>query len=372
MEFTDNQKDALKYVQKWHHEYATSRKPTKQVFYIAGWAGTGKSTLARHFASNIDGEIAYGAFTGKAALVMRKNGCEGARTIHSMIYIAEENKKTGEITWKLNRQSFLHEVSLIVVDECSMVDEELAKDLMSFGKPILVLGDPGQLPPIKGTGYFTEAEPDVMLTEIHRQARDNPIIHLATMLRNERMPKIGTYGESKITNKVSTTNLIDADQVLVGRNATRESFNKKIRKLKGFDPDMPAIGDKLICLQNNKDLGIFNGSMFDVEQVLHTNAMKSHFLNMRVNSQDEDRYPFLIRVHKSFFFDDVPEPNWKILKGSVSATWGWAITVHKSQGSQWDKTLVMANEAYCFRDDRWKWIYTAVTRASEKITLVVN
>ncbi len=371
MLWTDRQKDALKAVDRWYHEYTTSRKPTKQVFYVAGYAGTGKSTLARHFAENIDGEVTYGAFTGKAALVMRKNGCEGARTIHSMIYIAEENKKTGEITWRINRQSYLNEVSLIIIDECSMVDDELAKDLLSFNKPILVLGDPGQLPPVKGTGYFTEAEPDVLLTEIHRQAKDNPIIHLATLLRNEQMPKLGTYGESRVTNKLLSADIIEADQVLVGRNATRESFNKKIRKMKGFDPDTPVVGDRLICLQNNKKLGIFNGGMFDVEQILQQKTAKSHFLTIRLNSQDEERLPFLVRIHKSFFFDDVPVPHWKILKSSVHATYGWSITCHKAQGSQWNSVHVQ-DESWCFRDEKWKWAYTAITRASEKVNFVIS
>jgi exodeoxyribonuclease-5 len=369
--WTDRQKDALKAVDKWFYDYTTSRKPTKQVFYVAGYAGTGKSTLARHFAENIDGEVAFGAFTGKAALVMRQNGCEGARTIHSMIYIAEEDKKTGEITWRLNRQSFLNEVSLIIIDECSMVDEDLAKDLMSFGKPILVLGDPGQLPPVKGTGYFTEAEPDVMLTEIHRQAKDNPIIHLATMIRNEQIPKLGTYGKSRILNKVSTADLLAADQVLVGRNVTRETLNSKIRKLKGFDPDMPVVGDKLICLQNDKDLGIFNGGMFDVEQILVPKSTKTQFLTMRLQSQDEERLPFLARVHKSFFMDDVPVPHWKLLKGSVHMAYGYCITSHKSQGSQWPHVLIQ-DESWCFRGDRWKWLYTSVTRAQTKIDLIIS
>jgi exodeoxyribonuclease-5 len=369
--WTDKQKDALKYVDNWFTEYTTSRKPTKQVFRVFGYAGTGKSTLARHFASNIDGEVAFGAFTGKASLVMRKNGCDNARTIHSMIYIAEQNQKTGEITWRINRQSFLNDVSLIIIDECSMVDEDLAKDLMSFGKPILVLGDPGQLPPVSGTGYFTEAEPDIMLTEIHRQAKDNPIIHLATLVRNEKMPKIGNYGESRVTNKMTTADLLEADQVLVGRNATRDSFNTKIRKLKGFDPDTPVVGDKLVCLQNDKELGIFNGGMFDVEQILAANSAKTQFLTMRLQSQDDERLPFLTRVHKSFFFEDVPTPHWKVLKGSQQYNYGYCLTGHKSQGSQWPSVFI-SDESWCFRESRWKWLYTCITRASEKTTVVVS
>ena len=369
--WTDKQKDALKYVDKWFTEYTTSRKPTKQVFRVYGYAGTGKSTLARHFASNIEGEVAFGAFTGKASLVMRKNGCDNARTIHSMIYIAEQNQKTGEITWRINRQSFLNEVSLIIIDECSMVDEDLAKDLLSFGKPVLVLGDPGQLPPVSGTGYFTEAEPDIMLTEIHRQAKDNPIIHLATTVRNEKIPKLGNYGESRVINKMTTADLLDADQVLVGRNATRDSFNTKIRKLKGFDPDSPVVGDKLVCLQNDKELGIFNGGMFDVEQILQTGSAKTQFLTMRLQSQDDERLPFLSRVHKSFFFEDVPTPHWKVLKGSQQYNYGYCLTTHKAQGSQWPSVFI-SDESWCFREDRWKWLYTAVTRPSEKLTLVIN
>jgi exodeoxyribonuclease V len=368
--WSDRQKDALKAVDKWYHDFITSRKPTKQVFRVFGWAGTGKTTLAKHFAENIDGEVQYGAYTGKAALVMRKNGCVNARTIHSLIYKAEEDPKTGEVTWHINRQSSLNDASLIIIDECSMVSEDLAKDLLSFRKPILVLGDPGQLPPVSGTGFFTEKEPDVMLTEIHRQAKDNPIIYLATMIRNEQMPKIGNYGESRITSKMSTSDLLEADQVLVGRNATRESFNAKIRKLKGFDPDIPVVSDKLICLQNDRDLGIFNGGMFDVEEMVPTRG-KTNFLTMRLQSQDDDRLPFLVKVHKSFFFDGVPTPHWKELKNTVHCTYGWAITCHKSQGSQWPNTFVM-NEGWCFREDKWKWLYTAVTRASSKITLITD
>ena len=60
---------------------------------------------------------------------------------------------------------------------------------MSFGVPVLVLGDPAQLPPIQGGGYFTEAEPDAMLTEVHRQAFDNPIVRLSMDVRAGERPK---------------------------------------------------------------------------------------------------------------------------------------------------------------------------------------
>ena len=146
---------------------------TPQVFRLFGYAGTGKTTLARHFAEHADGEVKFAAFTGKAASVMRGKGCKGASTIHSLIYRARESGE--EIpSFDLWDEAPASKAELIVIDECSMVDAELGRDLLSFGVPLLVLGDPAQLPPIQGGGFFTEAEPDVMLTEVHRQARRRP------------------------------------------------------------------------------------------------------------------------------------------------------------------------------------------------------
>lgn len=368
--WTEQQNKALKAVDKWVREYYTSRKPAKQFFYLGGFAGVGKTTLARHFAEGIDGDVFFGSYTGKAALVMRKNGCTDARTIHSMIYLADQDKNTGDVTFHLNKGSFINSAKLIIIDECSMVDEDLAKDLLWFKKPILVLGDPGQLPPVSGTGYFTAGNPDFMLTEIHRQAKDNPIIYLATQVRQGTMPDYGDYDESRVIEKMSSKDVLEADQLLVGRNITRYEMNRKIRKLKKLDPDTPVVGDKIICLQNDKDLSIFNGGIFDIQQIL-TSKYKTSFLHMRLESQDEDRPPIMAKVHKSFFLDDVAKPDWKLLKGSQQFDYSYAITTHKAQGSQWPYVLIQ-DESWCFRDHRWKWLYTAITRASEKITLVRN
>ncbi len=158
------------------------KRGDQPVFRLFGYAGVGKTTLARHVAEHASGKALFAAFTGKAALVLRSKGCYGASTIHSLIYNADEDKN-GAPRFTLNKDGMASRASLIVIDECSMVDEELGRDLLSFGKPILVLGDPAQLPPVKGGGFFTEAEPDVMLTEIHRQAADNPIIRLSQIIR---------------------------------------------------------------------------------------------------------------------------------------------------------------------------------------------
>src|ERR1700693_6632217 len=167
--FSPQQDAALNGVAGWLKS-KPGRPGTPQLFRLFGYAGTGKTTLARHLAEDVDGKVAFAAFTGKAALVMRRKGCEGASTIHSLIYRARES---GEETpsFELWDDAPASKAKLIVIDECSMVDAELGRDLMSFGVPVLVLGDPAQLPPIQGGGFFTDCEPDAMLTEVHRQAQ---------------------------------------------------------------------------------------------------------------------------------------------------------------------------------------------------------
>jgi exodeoxyribonuclease V len=370
MQWNTQQDGALKAVDRWLKDYYTSSHgKKKQVFRLMGYAGTGKTTLARHFAESVNGDVCYGAYTGKAAVVMRKNGCSNAKTIHSMIYVPEVNDR-GEVSFNLNRSgSAINDASLVIIDEVSMVDEEIGQDLLSFGKPILVLGDPAQLPPVKGAGFFTEAEPDIMLTDIRRQAKDDPIIYLATEIRNGNFPDIGEYGESRIVGKISANLLTEVDQVLVGRNSTRERLNQKIRKILDYDNEFPVVGEKLICLKNDSKLGIFNGGMFNVESIVQK-KYKTNFLHLRLNDIDLGYINPLVKVHKSFFIDEVEKPDWKTLKDSQEFSWGHCLTTHKSQGSQWDSILVYGNEAYCFRDDKWRWLYTAVTRAVNKIILL--
>src|SRR5712672_3660874 len=213
--FTPHQDAALKAVAAWLKARPGSRG-TPQIFRLFGYAGTGKTTLARHLAEDVDGKVVFAAFTGKAALVMRRKGCTDASTIHSMIYRARES---GEETpsFELWDEAPASKASLIVIDECSMVDAELGRDLLSFGAPVLVLGDPAQLPPIQGGGFFTAAEPDAMLTEVHRQAQNDPIVRLSMDIRAGRRLEIGQYGETQVVARqnLDPQRVLDADQVLV-------------------------------------------------------------------------------------------------------------------------------------------------------------
>jgi exodeoxyribonuclease V len=367
--WNNQQKDALKAVDKWFREYKTSRKPSKRFFYLAGYAGTGKTTLARHFAEGMNNTM-FAAFTGKAAMVMRKAGCSNARTIHSLIYTAEQDEKTGEVFFHLNNGSALADADLLVIDECSMVNDQIGNDLLSFGVPILVLGDPAQLPPVDGTGFFTRGKPDMMLTEIHRQAKDNPIIYLASLARSGQMPDVGTYDDTRVLSKISSADALAADQVLVGRNITRQDLNRKMRKLLGYTDDLPMPAERLICLKNDKVLNIFNGGTFTVLERMKT-KYKTGFNRYMVKSDDEDRKPIVLKAHDSFFDDEVDKPEWKALAGSQEMAFAYAITVHKSQGSQWENVLFYGSEAFVFREDKFRFLYTGITRASEKLTLIV-
>src|ERR1035437_1030759 len=155
MQWSPQQAQALTAVSKW-----VRGRNSQQVFRLFGYAGTGKTTLAKEIAGAVNGEVVFATFTGKAALVLSKKGCYGARTIHSLIYkVADPDAEI--IEYVLNPDSEAHEAALIIIDEVSMVDSDLGQDLESFGVKILVLGDPAQLPPIKGDGYFTDCTPDI-------------------------------------------------------------------------------------------------------------------------------------------------------------------------------------------------------------------
>src|SRR6187397_2423888 len=223
--FTPHQDSALKAVADWL-KAKPGRNGTPPVFRLFGYAGTGKTTLARHIADGVDGEVKFAAFTGKAALVMRNKGCDNASTIHSLIYRAKESG-VEQPSFELWDDAPASKAKLIVIDECSMVDAELGRDLLSFGAPLLVLGDPAQLPPIQGGGFFTEAEPDIMLTEVHRQAQDDPIVRLSMAVRAGEYLEPGRYGESQVVAKadLDPARVLEADQILVGRNNTRRAYN---------------------------------------------------------------------------------------------------------------------------------------------------
>jgi ATP-dependent exoDNAse (exonuclease V) alpha subunit len=361
--FSPQQDAALKAVATW------LRTGHPQVFRLFGYAGTGKTTLARHIAEGVDGDVAFAAFTGKAALVLRSKGCEGAQTIHSLIYRSRGVEEEAP-TFVLNRDSNAAKADLIIIDECSMVDEELGRDLLSFGTKVLVLGDPAQLPPVKGGGYFTEHEPDVMLTEIHRQAAENPIIRMASEVREGGRLSVGDYGNSRVIRRgdINAEIVLGADQVLVGMNKTRRLYNARIRTLMGHSGTVPVAGEKLVCLRNDKSKGLLNGGSWIVQEL---KTSKKGLITMRVTPEDDtSAKPVKVSVLPQFFDGTEDEVAWDIRKHTDEFTFGYALTVHKAQGSQWND-IVLFEESFAFREHSARWLYTGLTRAAERIVVVV-
>lgn len=434
MELSAEQAQALKDIEAWYTD-----PNAKQIFRLLGYAGTGKTTLAKSIAAkfgrttmreNKNGDLVqfstvqYGAYTGKAALVMDRNGCKGARTLHSLAYIPEQDllelkikalrdrsetatgdeakqlekeikdllKQASQATLRfvLNEMSDLTATELLIIDECSMVNEEMALDILSFGQKTLVLGDPAQLPPVGGEGYFINVKPDVLLTKIHRQAEGNPIIKLASNVRNYKGCMPGEFGDSRVVKKPSKEERRDlalaADICIVGKNATRRAFNKAIRAHKGLPEGEPVKGDRIICLKNTPDKKFINGAIFTVDMV---GVNDKGLYEMVLIAEDGETRTKVEGVHPYHFQGIMMEKNGELTGAPQDLTdkevndihsklkfaayqfdFAYAITCHKSQGSQWDNVFIK-DESSIFRDSSAKWLYTAITRAAKRVVVEV-
>ncbi len=387
----------------WLEAFKRDPRSTPQIFRVFGYAGTGKTTVIKSFTNEIPGVVLYAAFTGKAALVMQRNGLP-ASTIHSLIYMpilpdkklffkmkegfalaqesgdkdmqkefSDQMREAQSMHFELNDESKLYNAALLVLDECSMVNDEMLQDLLTFGIPILVLGDPGQLPPISGTGALIADKPDVLFTEIHRQALDNPIINLSFKARKGLNIPLDDYGESSHIKLRDLTKekALAFDQIMVGKNTTRRNWNRRMRGILGYDGMYPNVGEKLICLKNQKSLGLFNGLLTTVEEIIEE---FDDYIEMSLTTELNKKV--IARVHRAHFQEYhqpglVKSLQWWDFKNTEEFDFGYAITVHKSQGSQWDNTGFYDDKFLSWKkSDRCKWLYTGITRAVDTVTLM--
>lgn len=359
--WSGQQSDAIKAVTDW---FKARRGP--QVFRLFGYAGSGKTTLAKEIADYVGPKTQFGAFTGKAAQVLRQKGCSNASTLHSLIY-KPKDLGDGTLSFRKRSPAEFTDIPLFIIDECSMVDEKLGHDLTSIGVPILVLGDPAQLPPIKGAGYFTDADPDFMLTEIHRQAAENPIIRLSMKIRENERLDYGDYGNVRVISRdeVTQSAVTASDQILCGLNRTRQRYNARLRDIAGREGILPEIGDRLVCLRNDHNLHIFNGSIWEVTRL---KRLSDEVQEITVKSEDTGA-SVKCNVLDACWDDTVAQLPFHERRGNQEFTYGYALTVHKSQGSQWNDVFLF-DESFIFKEDRQRHLYTAVTRAAERLTVV--
>jgi exodeoxyribonuclease-5 len=382
MEFSKDQKNAMDSITDWYTSY-THRL---QSYLMGGAAGVGKSTIISHLDQYLMGvNIAYVAYTGKAATVLRKKmtalGVDPSMvsTIHALMYKPVIDEATKEIiSWKKNNSL---SADLIVVDEASMVPKEIYVDLLSYGIPLLFVGDHYQLPPVSNEDFNLMEDPFTKLETPHRFAADSPIVKLATKIRNGEYIKYGNHGSGVSKRRMRDVTKAEAKAffqsnelkrgesiVLCGFNKTRVKLNDNIRKTFGFPDDMVVADERVICLRNNKksNIPLFNGSIGTVKFINHR-FKKAFKCIIEMDGFDDF---FKGNVYSDIFGEQKPDVfNGRDLK-TQCFDHGYAISVHKSQGSSWNRVCVF--EEQCDLWDNMRWLYTAVTRAENELLIIKN
>ncbi len=361
IELTEEQQFAVDSIKKWLED------PLGQVEYkLGGYAGTGKTTVIKFLLKELRStySIVVCAFTGKAVNVLGKKQVI-AQTMHSLIYNVEPQPDN---TIKFFRKSILEaDPDLIIIDEASMISSDLYRDLLSFGCRYLFVGDPGQLEPI-GDNPNLMSTLDLVLSKIHRQAEMSPIITLANNVRQGQTVALTKVDGLWVKQKeITSPEFLSNDQVICAKNATRKLFNDKIRIYKKLPPTEITIGEKLICLRNNLNYGVYNGMILFVDKIVTTT-----FNSWIVNCHDEvDRKLYNLPIWMDPFVSPSLDKQPKIPKNTIWCNFGYAITCHKSQGSEWNKVLVWDEWMHPSIWDMKRWRYTAITRAAEELTYCI-
>jgi len=354
-----SQEEAFAKVRYWlEHDRRT-------VFKLFGGAGTGKTSMARIFVEGLDARFA--AYTGKAAYRLRQVGCTQATTLHRLLYTPMGKDKNGALQFKYDPAAALRKLDVLVVDEASMLGPKIAADIVKSCKKVLVLGDPFQLPPVDGASTWMR-DPDHTLEYVHRQADGSPILDQATELRQTgkiRIRNATTAGGrvGLVPNGKELSCMQYCEQLLVGTNATRKYYNDQARRLRGFRVPHIVDGDRVVCTKNNHKMGVFNGSLWDVEDA--SSVKRNGYQSVILRSCDDPEHVVESMTHSRVFMETgekVAELNDKFLYLIP----GYALTVHKAQGSQWDKVMVL-DQSHVFRDDSARWLYTAMTRAAREL-----
>lgn len=351
-------------------------KKGSKLLRLAGFAGTGKTTTVREIIERIRKKsekrvrVSYCAFTGRASQILASKidlqDGDTCSTIHALIY--QPVVKDGRIRgWK--RVDKL-DADLLVVDEASMVDKFIFADLEKFGIPILAVGDHGQLPPVNGDFNLME-KPDIRLEKIHRQAEGNPIIGVSMIARKQGKIPIGDYGQG--VEKRSYKSLFqvldetfDPNAVyLCAFNTTRCILNRFYRQKMRVKASEPIKGEKVICLKNNREAGIFNGMTGVIEEIA---AEGRELYKVKIKMDGGATYDGYI---SRFQFGQREVPKfWDTKEMGDLFDWGYAMTTHKAQGSQARKVILIEERGRWDDDYHAKWLYTSATRAQEELLIL--
>ena len=355
---------------------------------LAGGAGVGKTTVAGAVARKVfdrhpDARIAYVAPTAQAASVLKRSlAARGVRpgfcgTIHSLIYKPDIDGDT-ILGWTA-RTDVAESFDYIVADEASMISEALAGDLEAFGLPVLYMGDNFQLAPIDGDGIMGES--DFVLTEIMRQAKENPVIELAHMVRTQQNWRKWLRNQDKIkvvSSLASGKFVADALQtsgedplLIVRTNAERVEWNNVCRNVLGIESPTPAPGDKIVVLKNAyrgpRNIVLANGWRGTVSAVRQSS--RDDLIGMDVGFQGEG----VSYMQGEYALQQFGQPSTLGgFKGVILADFAYAMTCHKLQGSQAGHVIVKPSRGgYDTDEDVARWMNTAVTRTTDRLTIII-
>ena len=414
IKLTDDQERAKNLIAEWYVN------TDDQIFVLSGYAGTGKTFLIDYVVKKVLGlkvgsEAVFVSPTGKAAANLVKNGTL-AGTVHSLIYLRDEDNfdvdEHGEIVERedlifIKKEKIDEKIKLIIIDEASMINETVLNDLLSFKVKCLFCGDGAQLPPVNGTCPLLQ-NPHYTMREIVRQAADNPIIQVATMARQGQAIPYGNYGDKVCVVRKGTLKgaqrkrlFLTADQILCGRNATRNAINDEVRAYKGIEKDarLPIEGEKLICTLNDWEKPLDTGKKFHlvngiIGRASNVQEQPDDLATMEFTADFLDygvKVPFDTGIfthgkykhnygHRAVQLVDgtvVHEYNYEVLRRLKAVSeepicrfeFAYAVTCHKAQGSEFDFVIVF-DESWAFGEERHRWLYTAITRAKEKLLIV--
>ena len=373
------------------------------VVVLTGPAGSGKTTLVRHIIEEVENQgrcVVLGAPTGKAALRLKEVTERPADTMHRLLY-ATVDRDSDELVF--GSPSYpCAPGDVIVIDEASMVGKKLYEEFQKWVPQqscVLYVGDKEQLEPVRDTWGPDLDHPTALLTQVHRQALESPILAYATAVR---MGKDAEWAEMYDMQdpRLQVYDVIEAardwllhqrrnseDATLIAyTHKTRESMNAEMRRVLGLDDAVISVGDRLVIKSNNRDNGLRNGELVTVESIEDYDAeeqlveltfedmsctviVKLDLVDTRNGYWDWSNHVW--KEAKS------GKGDWNLARNSVHVHYGQCLTVHSSQGSQWDNVGFIMDASYWGlkrrdRDQARRMLYTAATRAAENLVLVTT
>lgn len=363
----------------WLSRFQAGDRSVPPGFVVLGLGGTGKTTLARVLveAAGLAAEdVAGGALQASAASKLHEVTGWDCRTLHRWNYKVEA-RVGGQSWFTFNPKSPLLGFRLLVIDEISQVSLDLWNHTLAHGVPVLVLGDPGQLNAVAGQSVAPYLQPDVELTEIHRQAAGSPIIHWSMAVRNGSNVPFGDHRDSvtgQVTlrklwqSELSAADYANASVVLVARNSTRQTMNRQQRRHLGFADPLPMVGEKVVCRRNQMEHGLVNAHSGIVLEAAKDRSRVAYTMTMRINETkvivparpcSKDALGLLVAP---------PCPPF-LAKDLSDMAYGYVHTVHAFIGRQADHVLVI--DEYPQTPDRRRWLYTAISRGAKTVTIAV-